>query len=549
MMPLRRWIQLASLILFLLLLGMAVSGSAVRGLDVFLRLDPALVLITALSARTWVAAFVPLLVVLAATLLWGRLFCGYVCPMGTTLDGVDRLAAGSRRFRPGWVSARLKYLLLIFLAGAALWGVSLVFLATPLALITRLYGLLVYPVLASTADKGLSVLRPLADHMDWRALVYADIRTPRFATQMFVLLFFTGLGACAWLTPRFWCRYLCPSGALFGLAGCKPLVRRQVDEACTHCGKCVRHCPMAAIHADDPAQTRYEACIACRTCQHVCPERAVSFKAAGWTAALRRPVPDADRLWSRRQFMGAGLAGLGGGAVLLTGLQSVYPENGEGRVLAPGLIRPPGALPEKELLARCVRCGECVAACPTNTLQPLWLQAGFIGLFSPAVTPRRGFCDPRCRRCSQVCPTGAIREVPADDRIWVKTGTAYIMRRRCLAWEFHKSCMVCDEVCPYDAVQFKYETGNPFAVPHVNEDRCAGCGYCEYHCPVQHQAAIVVRPMGELRLTGGSFEQTARRRGYILQLKAPAQGREAGGASNSPAAAKGAAPGFDVDDR
>jgi MauM/NapG family ferredoxin protein len=379
--------------------------------------------------------------------------------------------------------------------------------------------------------------------------VYADIRTPRFATQMFVLLFFSGLGACAWLTPRFWCRYLCPAGALFGLAGRKPLFRRQVGEACTHCGKCVRHCPMAAIRADDPTQTRFEECIACRTCRRICPERAVSFtRTAGGTSSPQGPPRGGERLWNRRQFMGAGLAGLGGGAVLLTGLQSVYPEDGDGRFLTPGLIRPPGALPEKELLARCVRCGECVSACPTNTLQPLWLQAGFIGLFSPAVTPRRGFCDPRCRRCSRVCPTGAIREVPPSDRIWIKTGTAYIMRQRCLAWEYHKSCMVCDEVCPYDAVQFKQEPGNPFAVPHVNEDRCAGCGYCEYHCPVQHEAAIVVRPMGELRLTGGSFEQAARRRGYFLQLKPPAEDRRTGESPRPPAPAKGAAPGFDVDD-
>ena len=546
-MSLRRSIQIGCLLIFLLLLGLAISGAAGGSLDLFLRLDPALVLLTWLSGRVWLAAFVPVLLVLAVTLIWGRLFCGYVCPMGTTLDGADRLAGKPRRSAPRWISTRFKYGLLVFIAAAAICGISLVFLAAPLALITRFYGLVIYPLLALAADKSVTALQPLADHLDWRSLVYAHIRAPRFATQMFIVLFFAGLGACAWLAPRFWCRYLCPSGALLGLAGRKPLFRRRVDERCTQCGKCARHCPMGAIAADDPARTRFAECIACRTCKRICPEQAVSFARQRLKPIVPEPGRSYESLLNRRQFVGAGLAGLGGGAILLTGLHAVYPESGEGRLLPPGLLRPPGALPEKELLARCVRCGECVAACPTNTLQPLWLQAGFVGLFSPALTPRRGFCDPRCRRCSQVCPTGAIREVSAAERLWVKTGTAVIARQRCLAWEQHKSCMVCDEVCPYDAVQFKNEPGNPFAVPHVDMDRCAGCGYCEYHCPVQHQAAIVVQPMGELRLAAGSFEQAARRSGYSLRLKPPDQ--KPGSAESPPSGPDGAAPGFDVDDR
>ena len=160
-----------------------------------------------------------------------------------------------------------------------------------------------------------------------------------------------------------------------------------------------------------------------------------------------------------------------------------------------------------------------MAACPTNTLQPIWLKAGYMGLFSPAMTPRRGFCNPECRRCGEVCPTGAVSELTKDERIWAKTGTAVIFRRQCLAWEHKKSCMVCDEVCPFKAVEFQHEPGNPVPVPQVVEEKCAGCGSCEYYCPVQNRAAIVVTAMGALRLLKGSYREEGRKQGLRLSLK------------------------------
>jgi ferredoxin len=181
-----------------------------------------------------------------------------------------------------------------------------------------------------------------------------------------------------------------------------------------------------------------------------------------------------------------------------------------------------------------------MAACPTNTLQPIWLSAGIMGLFSPALTPRRGFCDPGCNRCGTVCPTGAIRALPKEDRVWAKTGTAVIFQRSCLAWAQHKSCVVCDEVCPFNAIALQREPGVPVALPHVLADRCSGCGFCEHFCPVQNQAAIVVTPMGALRLERGSFIREGKARGLKLHPRATGQGEPA------PAgAAPGGAPGFD----
>lgn len=272
---------------------------------------------------------------------------------------------------------------------------------------------------------------------------------------------------------------------------------------------------MGAISKEEPERTNYRECILCHKCENICPVNAISFtpKGAGKVARNTEFLPE------RRRLIIAGLAGVGTAVVNLTGLKSLYGKDGVGQVLPPGLLRPPGSVPEKEFLALCVRCGECMLACPTNALQPVWFDATFIGLFSPAIKAGRGACSPECNRCGSVCPTGAIRELPLPERRWAKIGTAVISRERCLAWEHKKRCMVCDEVCPYGAVQFRYEPGNPVPVPEVYEDRCSGCGHCEHHCPVKNQSAIVVTAMGALRLRQGSFRRQGEQQGLRISLK------------------------------
>lgn len=541
----RRIAQLFSLCLFLLLLFLvSLSGVSLLNPDIFLQLDPFLMLVTAVAARSLWAGMIPAGLVLLSALLAGRIFCGYICPMGTTLDGTDavlRPRKKNERFFPGLF--RIKYLILAFMLGAALFGVSWVFFASPLSLVTRLYGLVIFPALSFLSGLVLDMVRPLADALHINTLAFARIRTIRFDTQFFIFFFFIATAGMVFFSPRFWCRCLCPAGAMFAIASKSPLIRRQVSSACTQCGKCTRHCPMSAIETASPRSTLHPECIVCRNCEAICPEQAVSFG----RPQMLRPVPSSTFSPERRHIVSTGLVGAGTALVSLTGLTSLYGKPGQGQVGTPGLVRPPGALPETELLSQCVRCGECMAACPTNTLQPIWLKAGLPAIFSPAVTPRQGVCDPRCHECAKVCPTHAIRHLTPRERVWAKTGTARIIRQKCLAWEVQKHCMVCDEVCPFGAVEFEKGKNGNVPVPHVLEDKCGGCGYCEHFCPVQNQAAIVVTPMDELRLTAGSYEAAARRRGFDLRTashdlpSAPSPAPY----SQAPGPGDGAAPGFD----
>lgn len=520
-MTFQRVVQTISFISFIVLLSLAAFPLIpLLPVDLFLRLDPLVFLGTSLSARVVLSAFGVTVFVLLFTMIAGRFFCSTLCPMGATLDVTDRIICSpksGKRQNSETVPASLKYVkyqILVFILGAALMGISPVFLASPLSLITRFYGLILYPSLGFLGQKILTLIRPLADHFDIPSLVYAQMATPRFALQWFNVLLFGAIFACALRTPRFWCRYLCPSGAVFALFSQRPLWRRQVSQECIQCGLCRKKCPMNAIGVD-PFTTDHGECIVCETCVRVCPTQAIRF------SGPRFKKNDSLESFSpgRRRLIWAGFSGIGTALVAFTELRQLYGDPGPGRITDPHLIRPPGALPEKDFLARCIRCGECMKACPTNTLQPIGLIAGASAFFSPKMIPRRGPCEPLCNVCGHVCPTGAVRPLPLPEKIWAKVGTAYVLRHKCLAWEFGQRCLVCDEVCPYDAVEFRQVPGIPVDVPFVNEAKCAGCGFCEHHCPVQAQAAIVVEPMGALRLESGSYRQEGLDNGLSLKVR------------------------------
>jgi MauM/NapG family ferredoxin protein len=182
-----------------------------------------------------------------------------------------------------------------------------------------------------------------------------------------------------------------------------------------------------------------------------------------------------------------------------------------GKARDPLLIRPPGALPEGEFLARCTRCGECMRVCIANGLQPTWFEAGLEGMWSPILVSRIGYCEYNCTLCGQVCPTGAIRRLPLQEKRKVKLGLAYVDRSRCLPWAGQSDCIVCEEHCPTwsKAIVLKEErTLTPrgewkmFKKPYIDEDLCVGCGICETKCPLTDRAAVLVTSRGETRSTG-----------------------------------------------
>jgi ferredoxin len=239
-------------------------------------------------------------------------------------------------------------------------------------------------------------------------------------------------------------------------------------------------------------------------CVDECPESGLQFRFFPGTAS----TAEGPNLKRR-----AALTGLAAGVAAVPLLRS---NAGFATDRHERLIRPPGALVEGRFLARCIRCGECMKACPNNALQPTFSEAGLEGIWTPVVAPRIGYCEPSCSLCGQVCPTGANWEFTSKEKAWsagsdakpIRIGTAFYDRGRCLPWAMATECIVCEEWCPTSpkAVYLRPAevfdaSGNAKQVrqPYIDPERCVGCGACEYACPVHDRPAVYVTSAGESR--------------------------------------------------
>jgi polyferredoxin len=468
--------------------------------DIYLRLDPLLGLSAILAGRALVARAVWGLVLILATILIGRFFCAYVCPLGAILDFLDPVLFRRTKRRMPRADATLrkvKYVTLILAIAAALAGTSLVYLLDPIALLARTYTFGLYPPFVGVVNVLLDAVRPLAEAMRWMTVATLSYRQPVFYMSVLTLLIFAGIIALGRLAPRFWCRYLCPLGALLSLVSPLGRLRRTVGPECPACGLCQDACPMGA--AEDEGGTRLGECIQCRTCVAACPENLIAFPASP------RLLPG-QKSWhpdlSRRGFLYSMAGGVGLGFLVqqspFAPLQNKHQ-----------LIRAPGALPEDEFLTTCIRCGECMKSCLTNTLQPSMWEGGLAGLWTPKLELRFAACEQECNVCGKVCPTQAIRSLSLEEKTHAKLGTAVLRKEMCLVWAQDKLCLICDEICPYDAIVFRTIEG--YRRPVVVPPRCNGCGYCEQRCPVEGESAIVVAPIGQVRLRSGSYVAEAKK--------------------------------------
>ena len=477
-----RHVRLVSQVVFLaaflaLFAGLALSLLRGEIASVLLALDPLTAVGTLIAdwtvpRWTWLG-----LAVLAATAFLGRVFCGWICPLGTLQQLVSwmagpkkRQAVEANRYRT-WFAT--KYIVLIVLLAWSALGANHVGWLDPLPLLHRAFA---------------AAVRPL-----W-------IGVPSPGGWVSFFLFGAILVASVWM-PRFFCRAVCPAGALMGVvARLAPVRIHRIAETCNDCKLCLFACQ----GADEPlANHRVSECHVCLNCLDSCSRQSL------WYSPLPASLPQASPALDvgRRRFVAASTVALAAAPVM--------------RVAGSGLgarahdaIRPPGALDEAAFLSRCVTCGACMAACPTGVIRSDLWRTGLEGLLSPVMDMRRGWCEPSCTRCMEVCPTGALRVVdprakqavgkPAE----VRVGTAFLDHGRCLPWAMGTSCIVCEEMCPtspkaiwLETVEQPQRTGGRTAVqrPYVDPGMCTGCGLCENRCPVGQQAAIRVSSVGESR--------------------------------------------------
>ena len=503
----RRGTQILCFALFLFLfIKTDYSGSdeLTWAVNLLFRIDPFLALSAMLAVKTVIGLMFPAMVTLAVTLVFGRFFCGWICPLGTLIDA-SRLFFGPPGGSPAPGQRHLKYYLLFFLLTAAFFGLPLAGYLDPFSLLVRGFTFSLHPALDHATTTFFTWTYRYAPEWLNQLIepVYTFLRNHLlpFTARVYTLTVFSAILllvvlALSSLQSRFFCRKVCPLGAmlafvsrfsLFGLGGGSP--------ECGGCTHCRAVCRMGAI--DEERTVNRAECILCLDCLTQCPRSRIHYT---WgTSGTGTPAIDI----SRRNAV----VSLAAGALVPLALPS--------RLLArhadPRLVRPPGALAEKEFLGRCVRCGECMKVCIGNALHSSWLEAGFEGIFTPRLISRIGYCEYNCTLCGQVCPTGALQRLTRVGKQTTVIGRAFFDKNRCLPYASGTPCIVCEEHCPTPDKAIKFREvlvensrGERVSVlqPYVVESLCIGCGICENRCPLSGEAAVIVTAAGESRHAG-----------------------------------------------
>ena len=508
MRNLRRISQTLFLLLFLFLAFATRYGGTDQiqyPVKVFLDFDPLIFLSTLLTAHTIPLTLLGSLLLIFITVLLGRVFCGWICPLGTLNHLMSALRKRGLRGKEAERLFRwqpVKYYLLVFLLVSSLFTLQWVGFFDPISLLIRSFALfidpalnlVVQPCIVFLSGSKVPVLNWLSEHFrNWGQEAFLSFEPPHFHQAAVVGFLFLGILALNLLGGRFFCVGICPLGGLLGLLSRYSLPRLRIAEHCNSCETCNLHCQTAAT--PHPASSwKGSECTYCWNCEDLCPVRAVKFQVPKMGAV--QPGLNLER----RILLGSAIAGL-----LSVPLFRIGPAIGSP---SPRLIRPPGARPEADFLRRCIRCGECMKVCPTHGLQPALFQAGGEGLWSPVLTPRIGYCEYSCTLCGQVCPTGAIERLLLERKQKVRIGLAFVDQNRCLPLSQGIPCIVCEEHCPTPKKAIWLEQGwlkdregkrRPVQIPRVDLDLCIGCGICEKRCPVLDLPAIRVSSIGESR--------------------------------------------------
>lgn len=465
-----------------------------------LQLDPLIALGTILTTRTLYAGLAWALLTVVLTVLLGRFFCGWLCPFGTIHQFFGWIGWRNKKFAERvaanqYRSAQaIKYYLLIGLLTAAAGGVfaDLFRVARQwptipgLALATSLAGLSFLAIRKVVPDRwkaagilvivlgawlamgiflhtealfGVSLQTGWLDpiplvhrSVNLVLLPIMDAATGKFSTSPRFYVGAWTIGAVFlaavllnFVVPRFYCRFLCPLGALFGVLSGPALWRVGKREGnCTECELCKNNCEGACEPFE---KIRSSECLLCMNCLDACQQTQMTYGTAR-SAAGEVPGPDI----SRRGFIVAAVAGVT--AVPMLRLSGLLGPNWQPRV-----VRPPGALAEEQFLERCLKCDQCLRVCPTNVIQPATTEAGLEGVWTPVLNFRVGTsgCQLNCVACGQICPTAAIRPLTLDEKLGrkefgpagpIRIGLAFVDRNRCLPWVMDKPCIVCQENCP-----------------------------------------------------------------------------------------------------
>ena len=404
-----------------------------------------------------------LIVLIALTLLFGRIYCSTICPMGIWQDIIARISKSvgkkKKRYRYSPAKNMLRWTVLGVTVIASVCGYSVVLgLLDPYSA----YGRIVVHIFKPVYMLGNNLLESVFSRFENYTFYQVDTSVLSLSSLLIAILTFAAILILAWKHGRTWCNTICPVGTVLGFLSRYSLFKVRIDTAkCNGCGLCATKCKAACIHSKEHA-IDYSRCVDCFDCLGACKQKALVYAPASkgqqrssatekQAAATEPSSVTADS--SKRRFLLAGLATAGATPTLLTKAQeSIATMEGKKAYKKENPITPPGSVSQKRFQQHCTSCHLCVSKCPSHVLKPAFMEYGLGGVMQPTVSFEKGFCNFDCTVCSDVCPNGAIPPLTIEQKHLTQMGYVVFIEENCIVLTDGTSCGACSEHCPTQAI-------------------------------------------------------------------------------------------------
>jgi ferredoxin-type protein NapF len=436
-------------------------------------------------------AAIGFIIIVIINILFGRVYCSTVCPLGILMDVISYLSKKFRikkKFRFAKAHNFLRYSFLVLPFIFLLFGsIFLLNLLDPFSNYGRIFSDLVQPVVIGINN----IISIFSEKANMYFIYPVNYETFNLVTALFPIAF---LGFIIWISlyhGRLYCNTVCPVGTLLGLLSRLSIFKIKIDStACTKCGKCIAVCKANCIDIKN-ISVDFSRCIACYNCIKPCPEDAIKYKFDFRKEAIASKVTTDS---NKREFVTKSVIYVLGLIGLSKLARSQHTDN-SGKKLIPvekeNPVSPPGSASIRHFINHCTACHLCVTACPTEVLQPSFLEYGFTGMMQPHMDYKTNYCNYECTICGEVCPTGAILPLTKEDKKLTQIGRVHFIMKNCIVYTDKTACGSCSEHCPTQAVSMVPYIED-LTIPFINPSTCVGCGACEYACPVEPHKAIYV---------------------------------------------------------
>lgn len=423
---------------------------------------------------------------LLLTFVFGRLYCSVICPLGVMQDGFSWIGGKMKKNRFQFRKAHnlLRWVVLGIFAVLMILGLnSVAILIAPYSA----YGRIVVSVFQPVYMWINNLLALLSERMGNYAFYTAEVWVKSAITMAVSLITLVVIGFLSLKNGRVWCNNICPVGTLLGFVSRFSILAPKINvEKCNGCTKCAKNCKSSCINPQEHS-IDYSRCVACMDCLNNCKQGAISYGLR--TKKAESSAEEIDE--SKRKFIATAaftsvaLAADAQGKKIDGGLAVIEDKKPVERNTP---LKPAGSVSFKHFSSHCTACQLCVSECPNGLLSP---SSKLSNLMQPEMSFDRGYCRPECTSCSEVCPAGAIKKVTPAEKSAIHIGYAVWVRENCLMPK-GESCAMCVQKCPSEAVRLVKDPSSGHMVPSVDENRCIGCGACEYFCPSRPLGGIYV---------------------------------------------------------